>query len=217
MNIRWKLYISSLTPLYVLLLIQNLNINNFIISFKKISQINKFDTFYYYIKNLTSNDMFWIVTIIMLLLSIWFSIELFKLVIKENGPKPYTYAYFFKDRFSEKNLDISNVDILNYIFTYLIPFLSLDINNFWSILANIFLLLLIGFIYTKNNEVMFNIVFIIKNINVYTVNSEYQIITDLTKKEILQMNTDIFVTEFKTYELTEDIFIVKKNYRVPNR
>ncbi|PTG41009.1 hypothetical protein BUY20_12870, partial [Staphylococcus cohnii] len=58
-------------------------------------------------------------------------------------------------------------EILSYFITYIIPLLSLEVNNIYSIINNLFLFALIGVIQIKNNNLYNNVILIILGYSVF--------------------------------------------------
>lgn len=102
--------------------------------------------------------------------------------------------------------------LISYIMTYLVPLLSIDVNSFWNMSANLILFLMIGLIYTKNDLVYLNPLLSIVGFYVYKTNSNIFIITKirLTSLEVLKAKN----IELGAFRLANDVFIYK---RIKNR
>lgn len=221
MNYRWKLYISSLLPLFLILIIQNLSIKSFLRACDRIEKsIREIRGEKFILKlpliikdNFGPSALFWIVLLCVFFLALTLTWQLYKLVIDEKDSKiqrKYIKQKFFDVFLKEEELQIETVDILNYMFTYLLPLLSLNVNSYGSILSNILLIIFIGNIYDKNNNSSINLIFLLKDINVYQINSRYQIITNLNMVDIMENKNDTLYAKYRVFELTEKTFIVKK-------
>ncbi len=220
MGYRWKLYISSLLPLFVILIIQNISIQNFLRAFgtieKNITKVSEtrdpVKVFLVLKDSFQPSLVFWVCLLSAFFLSTILTCQLYNLVVGESDSKSlkkYRKEIFF-DKFKTEGVQIETVDILNYMFTYLFPLLSLNVNSYGSIFSNILLIIFIGNIYDKNNNSSINIIFLLKNINVYQINARYQIITNLTMVDIMENKNNTLDVQYKVLELTERTFIVKK-------
>ncbi|UTH11568.1 hypothetical protein [Macrococcoides canis] len=136
--IKLILFTSSFIPLFIMLFIKELGSN------RSKSPIEVFN----------SNIIFWVVLSITTVLSIIFLIGW--LSGKNN---------IHNKRF-EKVEALDN-EILSYFITYIIPLLSLEINNIYSIINNLFLFVLIGIIQVKNNNLYNNVILIILGYSVF--------------------------------------------------
>lgn len=177
MNLRYKFFLSSLSPLFFLLIIQNFSLESFCKMTKKIfggiSTLFNFANHWTF--SINSIDLkpayfFWILIIFAFSSSLIYTFEVISLLTRTKK---------YKDQFEEKNFfldrikkieSLKNIDILNYIFAYMVPMLSLNINKFGSIIANSLLLGIVGFIYIKTNQIYQNPIFLLKNIYVYELN-----------------------------------------------
>lgn len=65
-------------------------------------------------------------------------------------------------------LKIINTDILNYFVTYLIPLLSLDLANVYSISINIIIFVIIGLFHTKSDMLHYNLLLVLMGYNIYS-------------------------------------------------
>lgn len=90
------------------------------------------------------------------------------------------------------NLETKNLDILNYFVTYLIPLLSLDVTNFYSILLNSILFIIIGVYHIKSDILEMNLVLILLGYNVFTGNKGKIFITKLSIEDIYNIESQTF-------------------------
>ena len=119
---KWLMFITSYVPLYLLLIISNLNIVKWS-DWKSIENWQKA-----FLDNLYFN-------LIMISLSIISVVVL----ICVNCLKSNSYM-----ECSEVEIKNSAGDILNYFITYLFPLLSMQIDNSTSILVNVVVFIIIG-------------------------------------------------------------------------
>lgn len=82
-----------------------------------------------------------------------------------------TYVWIKNAQSSDEipgDLKIINTDILNYFVTYLIPLLSLDLSNFYSVIINLLIFVIIGIFHTKSDMLHYNILLVILGYNIYS-------------------------------------------------
>jgi hypothetical protein len=131
--IKVNLFFSSYTPLFLILLLQHFAQNGF----ELIPQAISID----YIFSL------------LLIFSIIFSNIIILLVIrnriKAGNPKKITIA---------EREDI-NYYYMAYLFSYVIPFLSLNYNNLWNLVSLLILLMIVLILYVNTNLLYVNIMF----------------------------------------------------------
>lgn len=73
--------------------------------------------------------------------------------------------------------------IISYIFTYLVPLLSMDINNGNSIIINLLLFILIGVLYVAQDLIYLNPILALLGFNFY-INDEKIIITKFSLEKL---------------------------------
>lgn len=90
-------------------------------------------------------------------------------------------------------LKIINTDILNYFVTYLIPLLSLDLSNIYSIFINFLIFIIIGIFHTKSDMLHYNLLLVLMGYNIYSNDknkifiSKCNLIEGFDDKEVLQI------------------------------
>lgn len=164
---KWRLFLSSYLPLYILIIIQNYNffssmLKNILIKFNSISGTIKEEPLYKWI---------FFVVIISLSLVSFCTIHRF-VILKSNRQFSVTGKY-------EKTGD----SIISYIFTYLVPLLSMDINNGNSIIINLLLFILIGVLYVAQDLIYLNPILALLGFNFY-INDEKIIITKFSLEKL---------------------------------
>ena len=173
------MFLSSYTPLFVILFLKVLSQID-----EDIEIFNKSAVFYYIYSNTTA-----IAVICAILLLIIIPNVILGLILR------YT-----KSTTNPKQLNIHSVKKMNHIYmeyliSYIIPFLSFDFNNMFDMIALLFLLLTICIIYINSDLLYVNVVFNVCEYNLFKVNDEqddeYMI---LTKKKYLKMNEILKVT-----------------------
>lgn len=115
------MFILSFSPLYLLISIMNLAV---------------FDRFFH--KEATLSDNLFIALIVILSLTSATSLIIFAKVPSVN------YIHYSTIK---RPKDI----VLSYLFTYIIPFVAMDLDNLGTVLANVFLFLLIWCLYVRLN------------------------------------------------------------------
>lgn len=136
------------------------------------------------------NSFFWITCIILSILSI--IIFLKWLWGKPNTTREYT------------NIKPINTEVLNYFITYLIPLLSLDVENIYSIILNIILFFIIGLIHVRSNLYHLNTLLIILGYSVYK--SDYYILISKFPLTEDYMHLDIKSNGVSPFNIAHDIY-----------
>lgn len=175
---KWLMFISSYLPLYVLVII---------INFPQITTLR-------FITSPVSTYLFLLIILFFMLISI---VVLFYILFKKtNRTTPVGYY---------KKLDDN---LISYIMTYLIPLLSIDIYNIYSITVNIILFLMIGLIYTKNDLVYLNPLFSLVGFYVYKTDADIYIITKMKITQLDNMREKGI--EVGSLRLANDVHLYKK-------
>jgi len=131
---KWLLFITSYVPLYLLLILVNLEIKNWY-------DWKNFEI----LKQAFCNHLFFNMT--MIILSICSVIILICLNLFKSNE--YVKCHV-------KDIKNNSGDILNYFITYLFPLLSMDINNSCSVIVNVLVFLIIGILYVKGDLLYLN-------------------------------------------------------------
>lgn len=164
---KWRLFLSSYLPLYMLIIIQNYSffssmLKNILIKLNGISGTIKEEPPYKWI--------FFGVIIFLNLIS-FCTIHRF-VISKSNRKFNITGKY-------EKTGD----SIISYIFTYLVPLLSMDINNGNSIIVNLLLFIFIGVLYVAQDLIYLNPILALLGFSFY-INDEKIIITKFSLEKL---------------------------------
>ena len=157
---RTLIYISSFSPLLVMMYLNNLN--DFSIAEMK-------NTFFI-------NKIFWILFFVLQVISslalvIW--LHSLKKDYRSNGKK-----------FLLTDLELYDGEVINYFVTYLIPLLSLKVGPWPSIVMNFLFLFVVGIYFVKNNTLHFNIILLIAGYHIYGGSNGNIVIT---KKKLYQV------------------------------
>ena len=164
---KWRLFLSSYLPLYILIIIQNYSffssmLKNILIKLNSISGTIKEEPPYQ-----------WIFFGVIIFLSLISFCTIHRFVIsKSNRQFNITGKY-------EKTGD----SIISYIFTYLVPLLSMDINNGNSIIINLLLFIFIGVLYVAQDLIYLNPILALLGFSFY-INDEKIIITKFSLEKL---------------------------------
>lgn len=179
----YVLFISSYIPLFITLVIFNLDINRTILFIKNIFTLKiKLKSL---LLNLTIGDIYfwWLIIIsIVVLMYIYF------LINKSEG---------YKDSIKIDEIDNENGTILEYIMTYLLSFSSSNFSDFTQIniqtIITFWLILsLIGNLYVKNNMLYVNpTLHIFFKYNIYKVKSNEENYFILSKQDKYTFNKNL--------------------------
>ncbi|MEC0242786.1 hypothetical protein P4H66_23525 [Paenibacillus dokdonensis] len=178
---RVGLYVSSFFPLYILLVVNNYTSLS---SWEKIKKILAFEN--------ATGSAFWF----MLLGLMMFSIMSLSIITNVSLSEKHEFDGISK---TEDNL-------LDYVVTYLVPLLSIDITKLNSLLVNAGLFLLLGFIYVKNNFVYLNPLFLFFGYNIFKTSKEEIIISNFDIYDLKNMEKQ----RLKCRVLGYKIFLVRR-------
>ena len=176
--IKCILFVSSYFPLYLFLLI--LNIDNY-------NSKEELGTF--------STIIFLVAMLVAIILSIG---SLLFIKFSNYGTK----------KIKIENIERPDDTIISYIMTYIIPILTVNNMDKYEIIVNIFLFILIGYLYIRLNLLYLNPLWSSFGYISYRINNDTVLITnyDITDlKNISKNNLDI-----KGFFISNDIFIAKK-------
>ena len=204
---KWGLFISSYLPLYFWLFLSNINykkVSKAIIELiKTIIERNIVD---YIKKNVDMSDnlnsfwvVFFVISVVLISVSIYQTVQLFI----GSGSEVYILP-------KDMKINPESDSLMNYVVTYFTPLLSFDIHNFKSIMMNVLLFLLIGFMYVGSSAMYLNPVLGIFGYKVYAVSGmpkAHHIISKLTFDEIETDKTRR--DEIERYKIVDGIYIIK--------
>lgn len=174
-------FISSYAPLYILLMILN------------IEYIDSVDDF---INFITFDDY---------RISIFFCLMIFLL-----GVSYLSIRKILKIEYNEyhefKGFQKIEDNLLNYIVTYLVPLLSLDLTKLENIVMNICLFIIFGYIYVKTNVMYLNPTFLLFNFNIFITQDNKKIISNLRLNKLKELENH----RIKSFKLSEDVFLIRE-------
>ncbi|MEA5008245.1 hypothetical protein [Clostridium tyrobutyricum] len=181
LNMRVKMFISSYFPLYIILLV--LNIENYN-SFSKLIKIFKFENI--------KISLFVFILIILLLISLESIYDLKNTKASES----HTFS------------SISNSDdaIINYMMTYIIPLLSTDFLSTKTLIMNVILFFIIGFMYVRLNLVYLNPLWLIWGYSMYKADNSMIIITNISYSNIKSLENE----SLKASLLCDRVYLIQK-------
>lgn len=136
---KWAMYVMSYLPLYILILLQNMT--DFINMIKKITQCKY---------SFHDNALEFFVFCFIVFLALW---------------ALFTWKHIYSNKVS-RNTKIGTYEdagegTLNYLATFIVPLISLKINDSNTMIANLFLFILLGKLYTMGDLLYLNPVFTI--------------------------------------------------------
>lgn len=166
------LFFSSYSPLFLIIAILNVKLND----------IHK-------VKDIIPQDKIWLV-IVMLALFILPNAILFYLIKRVRVFQPIKEK---TNSFTNKNSDV-----LNYIVTYLIPFLSFNFDKLNQAIAFTILILVLAIVYIHSNIFYINPILIISGYKIYEINDKYLLITKLTVKRDKRL---------KLYRIHDNVYV----------
>lgn len=143
-------FITSYMPLYILLIIYNLDIKsiegkNFGASFQAVWEENAIFN--------------WILFILCFISII---VLLFVCLLKSNKVIECT----------SEQVENCCPDVLNYFITYLFPILTMDIKNTSSVICNVLIFMIIGMFYLQSEQLHWNPTLIFIGINIFEINGK---------------------------------------------
>ncbi|MED2945271.1 hypothetical protein P4282_22945 [Bacillus swezeyi] len=97
-------------------------------------------------------------------------------------------------------------NLLSYVVTYLVPILSIDITKANSLLVNLGLFSLLGFIYVKNSLVYLNPLFLFFKYNVFVTENNEVIISNYDIYDLKHLEGQRLRTRVLSYK----IYLVRK-------
>lgn len=153
------MFISSYFPLYAILLILYYDKFN---SVEKIKQIIKF-------KDITIST-FIIILIVFLFISIITCIDL----KRTKGNENHNFA----------NIENTGDTLISYMMTYIVPILSIDLADNKTLIINLILYVLIGFMYVKLNLIYLNPLWLFFGYYIYKAENDIVIISNITYGEL---------------------------------
>lgn len=185
---KWKLFITSYLPLYLWLLLSNIN-------------YTKFD-YCEYLEPTFANG-FRLSLVILILLSIWEIKQLFIGSGSEQRPLPMTME-----------VSPESDSLMNYVVTYFTPLISFDMTEMKSMIMNVFLFLLIGLMYVGSSATYLNPVLGIFGFKIFGVSgfpNAHHIISKFSFDEIetVKRREDAVIM----YRLGDGIYVIRSKNR----
>ncbi len=184
-----NLYNLSLIPLYIIFIMQYINIDSF-------SKWECFENKKDYFINIFQNN-YQVSFFIALIIFAFLSYFLFQ--------KNNTYGIKNSKNFT----DITPIDFdhLTFLSTYIIPLITFNLNDIRSFIIVIFLLLMIGIIYLKSNLYYLNPTLLLFGYKIYKSKANNKSIVLISRKPILTMEHSS-----KYVDLGNNIYFIKDKY-----
>lgn len=150
-------------------------------------------------------------------LTIFFIVIILIILLKILLSRVSNYNYY-----SVQIKNINNLNdnaIINYLFIYIFPFITLDFSNIKGIMVFLYLFSLLGYIYLRNNIVYINpILNIFFKYNIYSVEIISGNASNTLKIMLLSKRQEIDLRRnkhFKVYMLGKNIFLDNSNEKKP--
>ena len=102
------------------------------------------------------------------------------------------------------NVKRPNGSVITYVFTYIVPILSISIKNVPNLIVNLLLFILVWFLYIRLNLVFMNPLWALFGYITYEDQDNY-IITDIPFEQLSKTNCSL-----KGSYLVNDVFLAKK-------
>ncbi|MGY6212299.1 anti-phage protein KwaA [Cytobacillus firmus] len=150
------LFLSSYSPLFLIIAILHIKLND----------IER-------VKDIIPQDKQWLI-ILMLVMFILPNAILFYLINRVRSFQPI--------REKTNSFVNKNSDVMNYIVTYLIPFLSFDFDKLNQTIAFAILIFVLGIVYIHSEIFYINPILILMGYKIYEINDKYLVITKLIVK-----------------------------------
>lgn len=190
---KWFLFISSYLPLYIWLYFSTIDFSR--------NHNKELDYWQILLHTLLGkNKIFYFLLLIFIVVSI---IQIASL-IKANGANSEILS---------KTLQISpeSDSLMNYIITYITPFLTLNVNDVKSLIGNLFLFIVIGSIYVGSSATFLNPVLGILGYKVFGVSNfqnAHHIISQMSFDELEKARNN--QDEVLQYRIGEGTYLIKK-------
>ena len=181
---KWFLFLSSYIPLYILLIVANVNVDS---------------GYLQGIIDLFESKFFW---------KILYCLIVFPIVFL-----PFLYFKKPNSRDNPVKYQSVEDNVISYIMTYITPLLTIDITENQddrTILINIILFFIIGILYVKQDLVYLNPTFSLMGLNIFRDNdNERYIITRLTINDLEELRQ--LRKKMAIINITSNLIIVKKD------
>ena len=189
---KWLLFITSYVPLYLLLVLNNLDLEKWSDWIKPGVLKQAF------CKNLYFNGA-------MIFLSICSAVILICFCLLKNNSDI---------KYRSETIRNNSGDILNYFITYLFPLLSMEINSFGSIIVNCLVFWLIGLLYVEGDMLYLNPMLILFRYHVIRIGDKVLI----TRKNIVELQQSIArEKKIAVHKICDEIYIEGKEERENKR
>jgi len=180
-----KMFISSYFPLYIIIVLLSYEHFN---SKENLLKLVKYEDL--------GVSIFITVLLILIVVSLWTVWDLKKTKANENV--------------SLSNIEKMEEAMMVYFMTYVVPLLADDFLEVDTLITNISLFLLIGFMYVRSNLIYLNPLWLIFGYSVYKANGNFIIISNMGYDELAARNG----RNFRVTLVASKIYIVQKKDQV---
>lgn len=118
------------------------------------------------------------------------------------------YSSYGTKKIKVENIERPDDTIISYIMTYIIPILTVNDINKYEIIVNIFLFILIGYLYIRLNLLYLNPLWSSFGYISYRINNDTVLITNYSISELKNLIKNN--QEIRGFFMSNDIFIAKK-------
>ena len=181
---KWFLFLSSYIPLYILIIVANVNI---------------YSGYVQGLIDLFESKLFWKILFCLIVIPICFL--------------PFLYFKKPNSRETPVKYQSVEDNVISYIMTYITPMLTIDISENQddrTILINIMLFFIIGILYVKQDLVYLNPTFSLMGLNIFRDNeNERYIITRLTINDLEELRQ--LRGKMAIINITPNLVIVKQD------
>lgn len=182
-------YMSSFMPLYILLIVQNIQFKDKNGQFSIKIFLNQFHI------NNQPEVYFWYGLAFLFVLSLFGCLLFFGVYTKKNGRTgKIVDAEFIRE------------DTMGYIVTYIVPLISMNISSSRSLFINLMLFIIIGTFYVKNDQIFMNPLYNLFGYNIFSTEKGIYI-TKISKQKlklIAKQGSDVI-----KINILADIYVIK--------
>ncbi|CEK35416.1 hypothetical protein UMC2_23721 [[Clostridium] sordellii] len=201
---KWILFISSYIPLYIIFIVSNI-----------------FDIFYNYQKlgGMKKNNIWTLIRITknnIILIIIFFTIIVLAFIMINIMIRRCSNNSYFEDF---RNIQKNNKSINDYVLVYILPFISIQSNDFKQLTIFIMVFSIIGIVSVKNDLVYINPILYFMKYNIYTfqndnINESNILITKFT---ILELKSMAKIKEnecisIRASKISDNVYLIGKIY-----
>lgn len=197
---KWILFISSYIPLYSIFIVSNIfDIYN---KYTKLKNKKNFDI-WMLIQNAKNNVILIIIFLAIIILALIMILILINRCCKNSNYEEV------------KNIKKNNKSINDYVLVYILPFISIQSNDFKQLTIFLMVFSIIGVVSVRNDLVYVNPILYFMNYNIYTFNNDKSDVSNIliTKYTILELKTlsksnDNKVLNIRISKISDNVYLV---------